>query len=130
MAKQTTKSKKKAKKNIPTAIFHIFSNFNNTIITVTDTNGDAITWSSSGAVGFKGAKKSTPYAAQLVAKSVIKASMDNGVKNASIRIKGMGPGKDAALRQIQASEIEVNEIKNVTPHAHNGVKLKKKYRRR
>ncbi len=130
MAVKTTKSKKKIKKNIPTAIVHIYSNFNNTIMTVTDPKGDTITWSSSGAVGFKGAKKSTPYAAQLVSQSVIKTSIENGVKAVSVRIKGMGPGKDAALRQLQASTITVNEIKNVTPHAHNGVKLKKKYRRR
>lgn len=129
MNRRVTK-KKKIKKNIPVGIAHIHSTFNNTIITITDLNGDAICWSSSGAVGFKGAKKSTPYAAQLVAKSVIKTAMENGVKTLSIHIKGMGPGKDSALRQFQASGIEVSSIKNVTPVPHNGTKKVKKYRRR
>lgn len=129
MAKQTSK-RKKVKKVVPTAIAHIHSNFNNIIITITDPAGDTICWSSSGAVGFKGAKKSTPYAAQLVAQAVIKASKEFGVKTLSIRVKGFGPGKDAALRTLQASEFEVGEIKNVTPIPHNGVRKKKKYRRR
>ncbi len=129
MARNTTK-KKKQKKNIPSAVAHIHSTFNNTIITIADPNGDVICWSSAGAIGFKGAKKSTPYAAQLVAKSVTKTAMDNGVKAISIKVKGMGPGKDSALRQFQASELEISEIKNVTPIPHNGVKKPKKFRRR
>ncbi len=129
MARNTTK-KKKQKKNIPSAVAHIHSTFNNTIITIADGNGDVICWSSAGAIGFKGAKKSTPYAAQLVAKSVTKTAMDNGVKAISIKVKGMGPGKDSALRQFQASELEISEIKNVTPIPHNGVKKPKKFRRR
>ena len=128
MAKPRTK--KRAKKNIPTAVAHIHSTFNNTIITVTDPEGNAIVWSSAGAVGFRSAKKSTPYAAQLVAQAVTKSAMENGVKAMSVRIKGMGPGKDAALRQFQASDIEIHEIKNVTPIPHNGVKKPKKFRRR
>ncbi len=122
--------RKKAKKNIPTAVAHIHSNFNNTIVTITDPAGDTICWSSAGAVGFKGAKKSTPYAAQLVAQSVAKTAKENGVKALSVRIKGFGPGKDAALRQLQASEFEIGSIKNVTPLPHNGVRKPKKYRRR
>ncbi len=122
--------KRKAKKNIPTGIAHIHSTFNNTIISITDPEGNVICWSSAGAVGFKGSKKSTPYAAQLVAQAVTKAAMEHGVKNISVKINGMGPGKDAALRQFQASELEVGEIKKVTPMPHNGVKKKKKYRRR
>ena len=110
MAKQVSK-KRKAKKNISSAIAHIHSNFNNTIITITDPAGDTICWSSAGAIGFKGAKKSTPYAAQLVAQAVSKVAKENGVKALTIRIKGFGPGKDAALRQFQASEFEVAEIK-------------------
>ena len=128
MATKTIKKKKI--KNIPVGIVHVHATFNNTIITVTDSQGNAICWSSSGAIGFKGAKKSTPYAAQLVATAVIKSSENNGLKTASIKIKGIGPGKDAALRQFQASEIEITEIKNVTPIPHNGVRKKKKYRRR
>ncbi len=128
MAKQISR-RKKAKKNIPSAIAHIHSTFNNTIVTVTDMNGDTICWSSAGAIGFKGAKKSTPYAAQLVAQSVAKVAKDNGVKTLTVRIKGFGPGKDAALRQFQASEFEIAEIKNVTPIPHNGVRKPKKFRR-
>jgi len=128
MAKRPVK--RKAKKNIPTAIAHVHSTFNNTIISITDPEGNVICWSSAGAVGFKGSKKSTPYASQLVAQAVTKTAMENGVKNLTVKINGMGPGKDAALRQFQASELEVAEIKNVTPTPHNGVKKKKKYRRR
>lgn len=129
MAKRV-KRVKKPKKNIPTAIAHIHSTFNNTIITITDPKGDAICWSSSGALGFKGAKKSTPYAAQLVAKAITQKAMENGVKNISILIKGVGPGKDSALRQFQSSDLEISEIKNITPIPHNGVKKPKKFRRR
>lgn len=129
MAKQVSR-RKKIKKNIPSAVAHIHSNFNNTIITIADPAGDTICWSSSGAIGFKGAKKSTPYAAQLVAQAVSKTAKENGVKILTIRVKGFGPGKDAALRQFQASEFEITEIKNVTPIPHNGVRKPKKYRRR
>ncbi len=129
MAKQVSR-RKKARKNIPSAIAHIHSTFNNTIITITDTQGDTICWSSAGAIGFKGAKKSTPYAAQLVAQTVAKTAKDNGVKTLTLRVKGFGPGKDAALRQFQASDFEVAEIKNVTPIPHNGVRKPKKFRRR
>ncbi len=128
MAKQQSR-RKKAKKNIPSAIAHIHSTFNNTIVTITDMNGDTVCWSSAGAIGFKGAKKSTPYAAQLVAQAVAKTAKDNGVKTLTVRIKGFGPGKDAALRQFQASEFEIAEIKNVTPIPHNGVRKPKKFRR-
>lgn len=128
-AKKVVK-RKKVKKNIPVAIAHIYSTFNNTIITITDSVGDTICWSSSGAIGFKGTKKSTPYAAQLVAKTVTRKAIENGVKSLSINIKGTGPGKDAALRQFQSSDLEISKIKNVTPIPHNGVKKSKKYRRR
>ncbi len=128
MAKQVSR-RKKAKKNVPSAIAHIHSTFNNTIVTVTDMSGDTICWSSAGAIGFKGARKSTPYAAQLVAQTVAKTAKENGVKTLTVRIKGFGPGKDAALRQFQASEFEINDIKNVTPIPHNGVRKPKKFRR-
>lgn len=128
MAKKvTTRRRKKIKKNIPEAIAHISSTFNNTIITITDMEGNAIVWSSAGAIGFKGAKKSTPYAAQLVAQAISKSAQDNGVKIIDVYVKGVGPGKDAALRQFQASNIEVRKIKNVTPIPHNGVRKPKKY---
>ena len=126
--KVTLKRKRKVKKNIPEAIAHISSTFNNTIITITDMDGNAIVWSSAGAIGFKGAKKSTPYAAQLVAQAISKSAQDNGVKVIDVNIKGVGPGKDAALRQFQASGIEVRKIKNVTPMPHNGCRPPKRRR--
>lgn len=129
MAKQVSR-RKKAKKNVPSAIAHIHTTFNNTIITITDMKGDTICWSSSGAIGFKGSKKNTPYAAQLVAQTVAKTAKENGVKTLTIRIKGFGPGKDSALRQLQASDFEVSEIRNVTSLPHNGVRKPKKFRRR
>lgn len=121
--------RKKEKKNIAEGIAHIQSSFNNTIVSITDLHGNVICWSSAGAVGFKGAKKSTPYAASLVAQAAMKAAVENGLKSVSVKIKGIGPGKDSALRQIQATaNVTVKEIKNVTPTPHNGVKLKKKFR--
>ncbi len=129
MAKQVSR-RKKIKKNIPSAIAHIHSTFNNTIVTITDLAGNAICWSSAGAIGFKGAKKSTPYAAQLVSQAVAKSAKENGVKTLTIKIKGFGPGKDAALRQFQSSDFEILDIKNVTPIPHNGVRKPKKLRRR
>ena len=120
--------RKKNKKNIPEGIAHIHSSFNNTIISIADMEGKVICWSSAGAIGFKGAKKSTPYAAQLVAQTVVKAAIENGLKAMDIRIKGIGPGKDSALRQFQASNVAIKTIKNVTPIPHNGVKKKKKLR--
>ncbi|NOQ50278.1 MAG: 30S ribosomal protein S11 [Mycoplasmataceae bacterium] len=128
MARQ--KAKKKIKKNIPSAIAHVHTTFNNTIISITDLDGNVICWSSAGALGFKGAKKSTPYAAQLVAEAVAKKAKENGVKTLSVRIKGVGPGRTSALRYFQPSkDFVISEIKNVTPTPHNGVKKSKKYRR-
>lgn len=119
--------KKKAKKNVPVAHAYIVSSFNNTIITITDVEGNAITWSSAGAIGFKGSKKNTPYAAQLVAKAVIGKAKENGVKTVSVFLKGRGPGKESALREFQSSELEVKQTKDITPVAHNGCRRKKKY---
>lgn len=128
--KETFIPKKKNKKVVPSAIAYINSTFNNTIITITDPKGDVICWSSSGAIGFKGAKKSTPYAAQLVAQKVAKKAKEFGVETLSIRINGIGPGRNAALKQFQSLDFKLAETKNITPVPHNGVKKPKKLRRK
>ena len=124
------KPKTKIKRNISTGIAFVNATFNNTIITVTDDKGDVKIWSSSGALGFKGAKKSTPYAAQLVAQAIIRSLEDIGTKKVVVRVKGTGPGKNSSVRVFQNSSLEVVETLNVTPKPHNGVRKKKKYRRR
>ena len=123
-------ARKKKKIELPSGIVHIHTTFNNTIISVTDEKGDVKIWSSAGALGFKGAKKSTPYAAQLVAAAITKSLEEIGTKVVTIRVKGTGPGKKSAVKQFEGSNIQVKEIQNVTPKPHNGVKKKKKYRRR
>lgn len=121
----TRRTKKKVKKNIPHAIAHVSSSYNNTIITISDVDGKAINWSSAGAIGFKGSKKSTPYAATLTAKAVVKAAVENGVKTINVLLKGTGPGKEAALREFQASQLEVKSVKDITPIPHNGCRKPK-----
>ena len=123
-------AKRKKKIELPSGIVHIHTTFNNTIISVSDEKGDVKIWSSAGALGFKGAKKSTPYAAQLVAAAITKSLEEIGTKVVTIRVKGTGPGKNSAVKQFQNSGIEVKEVQNVTPKPHNGVKKKKKFRRR
>ena len=123
-------ARKKKKIELPSGIVHIHTTFNNTIMSVSDEKGDVKIWSSAGALGFKGAKKSTPYAAQFVAAAIIKSLEEIGTKVVTLRIKGTGPGKKSAVKQFEASSIEIKEIQNVTPKPHNGVKKKKKYRRR
>ncbi len=122
-----TKAKKAKKKNITTGVAHIHSTHNNTIITFTDEQGNAFAWSSSGAIGYKGSKKSTPYAAKLVAQTISKSMVDYGVKEIKVRLKGTGPGKDASLRQLQtSSDFKVVEIKDMTPKPFNGCRKPKK----
>ena len=123
-------ARKKKKIELSSGIIHIHTTFNNTIISVTDEKGDVKIWSSAGALGFKGAKKSTPYAAQLVAQAITKSLEEIGTKTVTIKVKGTGPGKNSAVKQIQNSNIQVVDVQNVTPKPHNGVKKKKKYRRR
>jgi small subunit ribosomal protein S11 len=117
---------KKIKKTIPFAHAHIKSTFNNTIITLTETNGAVITWMSSGQVGFKGSRKSTPFAAQLAADAVAQRAKDYGVKRVDVFMKGPGPGKETAMRSLQSGGLEVGKVLDVTPHAHNGCRPKKK----
>ena len=128
MATNKTKTKKKAKKNIPSGIAHINSTFNNTIVTITDTSGNTISWSSSGNKGFKGSRKSTPFAAQLAAEEAGKKAIENGMKHIEIVIKGPGNGRESAIRSIHNAGIEVTEIVDVTPLPHNGCRPPKRRR--
>ncbi len=119
---------KKEKKNIPNGIVHIQSTFNNTIVTVTDTAGNVIAQSSAGAVGFKGSRKSTPFAAQLAGKAAIKQAMEHGMRVAEVRVKGPGVGREAALRALQVEGFTVTVIRDVTPIPHNGCRPPKRRR--
>jgi small subunit ribosomal protein S11 len=114
------KTKRKEKKNIPHAHAHIKSTFNNTIITITDPQGNAISWASSGNVGFKGSRKSTPFAAQLAAEAAAKRAMEHGVKRVDVFVKGPGSGRETAIRSLAAAGLEVAGIQDVTPVPHNG----------
>jgi len=119
---------RRVRRDVPHAQAHIKSTFNNTIITITDPNGDVITWGSAGTAGFKGSRKSTPYAAQLAAQQVAKTAMDMGVRELDIFIKGPGPGREAAVRALQGAGIRVTSISDVTPVPHNGCRPPKKRR--
>ncbi len=120
--------KKKEKKNILNGIAHIQSTFNNTIVTVTDPTGNVIAWSSAGAQGFKGSRKSTPFAAQLAAEDAAKKAMEHGMRNVEVYVKGPGAGREAALRALQAAGFNVVLIKDVTPIPHNGCRPPKRRR--
>ena len=130
MAKQPsqTKVKKKEKKNISNAIAHVNSSFNNTLVTITDQQGNTIAWSSSGSMGFKGSRKSTPYAAQLAAEDAGKKASEHGVKIVDIEVQGPGSGRESALRALQIVGFQVNSIRDVTPIPHNGCRPKKRRR--
>ena len=119
---------KKEKKNVPTGIIHIHSTFNNTIITITDQEGNVIAASSAGRHGFKGSRKSTPFAAQLAAQAAVKQAMERGLKTAEVRVKGPGVGREAALRALQVEGLSVNLIRDVTPIPHNGCRPPKRRR--
>ncbi len=126
--KRTTRTRRRERKNIEHGIAHIKSTFNNTIITITDKDGNTITWSSAGNVGFKGSRKSTPFAAQLAAESAAKAAMEHGMRQVEVLVKGPGAGREAAIRSLQAAGLEVNTIKDVTPIPHNGCRPPKRRR--
>lgn len=128
MAKQKTTRKRRVKKNIAKGVAHIHSTFNNTIVTVTDESGNAIAWSSAGALGFKGSRKSTPYAAQMAGEAAAKAAVDQGMKYISVNVKGPGPGREAALRSLQTAGLEISMINDVTPIPHNGCRPPKRPR--
>lgn len=120
--------RKKEKKNVPTGVAHIQATFNNTIVTITDPEGNAVAWASSGTQGFKGSRKSTPFAAQLAAQDAAKKAMENGMRNVEVFIKGPGGGREAALRSIQAAGLNVTLIRDVTPIPHNGCRPPKRRR--
>jgi small subunit ribosomal protein S11 len=129
MAKQVRKTKKRReRKNIERGVAHIQSTFNNTIVTITDTAGNALTWSSAGALGFKGSRKSTPFAAQMAAETAAKAAMEHGLRIVEVYVKGPGAGREAAIRSLQAAGLEVSLIKDVTPIPHNGCRPPKRRR--
>ena len=128
MVTKTSKSKKKTKKNIPSGIAHINSTFNNTIITITDTTGNTISWSSSGNKGFKGSRKSTPFAAQLAAEEAGKKAMEHGMKYVEVVIKGPGNGRESAIRALGSTGLNITVIKDITPIPHNGCRPSKKRR--
>ncbi len=120
--------RKRDRKNVSTGIVHIKSSFNNTIVTITDTAGNVLSWASSGAVGFKGSRKSTPFAAQLAAERAATAAMEHGLRRVEVQVKGPGSGRDTAVRSIQNTGIEVTSIKDVSPVPHNGCRLPKRRR--
>ena len=120
--------KRKIKKSIPLGLAHIHSTFNNTIVTITDPDGNAIAWSSAGALGFKGSKKSTPFAASQASEACAKAALDNGVVKVEVSVKGPGPGREAAIRSLQVAGLEINVISDVTPIPHNGCRPPKRPR--
>lgn len=129
MAKQkTTTRKRRARKNVVKGVAHIHSTFNNTIVTITDESGNAIAWSSAGALGFKGSRKSTPFAAQLCGEAAAKAAVDQGMKTIEVNVKGPGPGREAAVRSLQTAGLEISVINDVTPIPHNGCRPPKRPR--
>jgi small subunit ribosomal protein S11 len=122
------KPRRKDKKNIAVGQAHIKSTFNNTIVSITDPAGNVISWASSGGVGFKGSRKSTPFAAQLAAESAARQAQEHGVKKVDVFVKGPGSGRETAIRSLQAAGLEVGSITDVTPQAHNGCRLPKRRR--
>ena len=128
MAKKTGRSKRQEKKHIESGAAHIRSTFNNTIVTVTDVNGNALSWASAGGLGFRGSRKSTPFAAQMAAEQAAKAAMEHGLRTVEVFVKGPGSGREAAIRALQAAGLEVTSIKDVTPIPHNGCRPPKRRR--
>jgi len=128
LARRTTRTRRRDRKNIENGIAHVQSTFNNTIITITDKSGNAISWASAGSVGFKGSRKSTPFAAQIAAEAAAKEAMEHGLRECECTVKGPGAGREAAIRSLQAAGLEVNIIRDVTPIPHNGCRPPKRRR--
>jgi small subunit ribosomal protein S11 len=122
------RGKRKVRKNIPHGQAHVFATFNNTIVTITDRQGNTVAWASAGTSGFKGSRKSTPYAARMAGQQAAKAAQDNGMVEIDIFVKGPGPGREAAIRSLQAGGLKVRSITDVTPIPHNGCRPPKKRR--
>lgn len=128
MVKAVSRIRKKVKKNVLEGIAHIHASFNNTIVTITDRQGNALSWATSGGAGFKGSRKSTPFAAQVAAEIASKVAQECGVKNLEVRIKGPGPGRDSAVRALNAAGFKITTLSDVTPVPHNGCRPPKKRR--
>ncbi len=128
MAKKATKKRKKVKRNVVSGIAHIQATFNNTIVTITDPDGNVLCWSSAGDSGFKGTRKGTPFAAQLAAENAAKKAMSMGMKEIDVRVKGPGPGRETAIRALQSAGLRVKSIRDVTPIPHNGCRPPKRRR--
>ena len=129
MAKATTtRTRKRERKNIASGVAHVNATFNNTMITIADVQGNSIAWSSAGAQGFKGSRKSTPYAAQMAAEDVAKKAMDHGLQTLEVQVKGPGSGRESALRALQAIGLTITSIRDVTPIPHNGCRPRKRRR--
>ena len=128
MARRAVRTRKRERKNIEQGAAHIKSTFNNTMVTITDMKGNAISWASAGMVGFKGSRKSTPFAAQMAAEKAAREAMEHGMKEVEVTVKGPGAGRKAAIRSLQAAGLEVNVIKDVTPIPHNGCRPPKRRR--
>lgn len=126
--KGTASRKRRERKNIERGAVHIQSTFNNTIVTITDVQGNSVSWASAGGLGFRGSKKSTPFAAQMAAETAAKAAMEHGMKTVEVYVKGPGAGREAAIRALQSAGLEVNMIKDVTPIPHNGCRPPKRRR--
>ena len=127
-AKRNTIRRRRDRKNIERGAAHIQSTFNNTIVTITDTEGNAVSWASAGGLGFKGSKKSTPFAAQTASDTAAKVAIEHGIKSVDVYVKGPGSGREAAIRALQAAGLEVTMIKDVTPIPHNGCRPPKRRR--
>jgi small subunit ribosomal protein S11 len=119
---------RKERKNIAAGVAHIHATFNNTIVSITDVNGNVVSWSSGGSVGFKGAKKGTPFAAQVASERAARAAMEHGMRKVDVLVKGPGPGRETAIRSLQAAGLEIQSIKDVTPVPHNGCRPPKRRR--
>ena len=128
MAREPQRLRRRERKNISSGVAHVNATFNNTMITITDAQGNAIAWSSAGAKGFKGSRKSTPYAAQMAAESAARQAQEHGVKKVDVFVKGPGSGRETAIRSLTAAGLEVGSIQDVTPQAHNGCRPPKRRR--
>jgi small subunit ribosomal protein S11 len=128
MAKEPVRPRRKERKNITSGIVHVSATFNNTMITITDVQGNAISWASAGKMGFKGSRKSTPYAAQMAAESAGRGAMEHGMRTVEVEVSGPGSGRESALRALQSCGLQVTAIRDVTPIPHNGVRPPKRRR--
>ena len=128
MAKDSTRVRRRERKNITSGVAHVSSSFNNTMITITDAQGNAISWSSAGAMGFKGSRKSTPYAAQMAGEDAAKKAMEHGMRTLEVEVRGPGSGRESALRALQAAGFTITSIRDVTTIPHNGCRPRKRRR--